>query len=1627
MAKKIKLSDIPPGGYAVDEIPPGGFEKDILPPGGFTSEPTPDILAHLAGLPHSKNYEDINLDNPSIIRSPTPEELSAPNVADKINIEESYLRSHAPFETKALAVTNELIRNSPVGLSARAIAGNNVLPENDTATMASFPAQSFGGKIAGEILTTIALGGVANPYLSKLAPKITSMVPMLNELYPTASRVIGGVIKDTILGSIVGFTKETAEQSATRDFSPGKIAKETAVTAASFAPFGVVPYTKIGIEGGISGTSKRGAAALGLVGSASIVASLINDGKINNDELVNIAVNSISAGLLQGMNARQISESYAGQEAEDFYHRRTFNKIKEAHPEMNDNEVNAIAAVVNNGIAKSPPAIIEKIDSAISPAKEGLKNLEKEHGIKINAEPESHQPPIAKIVEQALSNAKEPTTGLPASEIIPNVSVPLPEGKDMGVDTYYDSPRFTVYDQHQAQGPGGNKFVISEKGHGVVFGTDDVGEAVRRAQELDKNIPPETIAGGITPTQGTNPPLNPTTAASEQQVPPLSPAPSEAAPSLSQEDFDAIAATVQHGSKVTARVDISDNPLSKNNESAKKGEVGEVVDVDHANRLLYVQFGNKEAIPVSIDELSETHSQIKSTPSEPSTEEINQSFEAAKKDAAMSDKIRSVEASTHINDILNTISSIENPVLPEMPTKAMYGEIRNKMIQSKIGGLKKDIVAFAREYLPAEQAAKIADRIKYSNSMAAVKAIAAQAKTMYEGLSKVPQTESTKATINRTTGLTPVNKVVEVPEKQGLKEQIRLEQQASKEGFKEGKQITKEDMVKKIADAEARVESIVEFVKNTLPKSEQGRVLRLAARAKTERRQIRVLRVVRDIMAKIETKKLEDAIKEFKNIPDNIDVKYQKEMMDIMDSIDLSKPMEETLKRLNSLNDYIKKTGQNPVGISQKTLDELKRLSRRALKSLSDNEKSDLLDKLNILKEHGKLMRRMRIEEFKNRVQNRRKRILASTKNLDPKGEVGSRQYNVKKEALLTYLYTQTPPFVANYQDGHQDLKGPNVEVNKELTWREDNAEFDGFNESDDAEKTILAIKKTYEPSEMAALAYELYRNQIGQDTRILQTLAANGFASVSKDGKFTLKKNVIVTPEIKLIAEKMKAAVSKHQYEEAAIWEFIHNEPFEFVKNYFPIRALGESHFTDPLDAIRQSPKRAKTHVDEGAYMKRDPNAKGLIDLNVFDVMRRRIMDGARFRHLAPALHELSHVFINKDYSKAAGEINTHLWTKMIEVIANNGWAPGAETSTIQRNLRVVLGDTVIAGKVTSALIQPFQAAIAMGWSASHFPTGTSAKIIKQVLINLTQIDSKGTREYIKNSKALSLREGTSSAGDVSLAEIMEASKIREKWRNKVREVFIAPLKYGDLNTAAAVQKVIEDILIKDKIPNSKREAEYFMHLLSASSNVAQRPLILSKGEMYRTFTTFQSFAMAQWSVVSEGLIHDGILNSKNLSKKFMSMLGLSIIVAGDIFVTLMKAWFWENVTKSKTKIKTNKDFIKLAALSIPSMIPIFGSIIESAAEGFEGRSLFPAEKVLEDISFGTAGMFTRKTPKAKMRSGLRAAQAALTIGGTYEPMLAPPGMGQAFDFLRGSLNEKNSAASYPFGKQQKSGFKNF
>jgi hypothetical protein len=223
-------------------------------------------------------------------------------------------------------------------------------------------------KGGGDVINTLGLVKFFGPFTKGVGPKVSRAIPMLQETFPTAARVLGSMASRGLIGGGIEATKEFARQFTKAeditDINFGRIAKEGGWGIPTWAPWGIIPATKIGgkIDDAL-GNIKRGGLAGLLVGSSTLsIAKARKPGKpLTSEDYVNAAINAITAALTQGYNAKEIAQAYESQEIKDWNLRAAKAKIKSNFPGISDAEASkrAIASIGKWGL--SPKARINYI------------------------------------------------------------------------------------------------------------------------------------------------------------------------------------------------------------------------------------------------------------------------------------------------------------------------------------------------------------------------------------------------------------------------------------------------------------------------------------------------------------------------------------------------------------------------------------------------------------------------------------------------------------------------------------------------------------------------------------------------------------------------------------------------------------------------------------------------------------------------------------------------------------------------------------------------------------------------------------------------------------------------------------------------------------------------------------------------------------------------------------------------------------------------------------------------------------------------------------------------------------------------------------------------------------------
>jgi len=140
---------------------------------------------------------------------------------------------------------------------------------------------------------------------------------------------------------------------------------------------------------------------------------------------------------------------------------------------------------------------------------------------------------------------------------------------------------------------------------------------------------------------------------------------------------------------------------------------------------------------------------------------------------------------------------------------------------------------------------------------------------------------------------------------------------------------------------------------------------------------------------------------------------------------------------------------------------------------------------------------------------------------------------------------------------------------------------------------------------------------------------------------------------------------------------------------------------------------------------------------------------------------------------------------------------------------------------------------------------------------------------------------------------------------------------------------------LIDRGVPEAKAsaDADFFMSLSQSSTQLVDRPLILSRyGEFGRLFFTFQTFTLGLWSMITQGLVVNGIIKGTP-QVKMKSALALVAIpfftaFAGEMISmvnNLIKGKDDDEDLEEKLKNSLENTWIELVAT-----VPLFGSIVK-------------------------------------------------------------------------------------------------
>lgn len=837
-----------------------------------------------------------------------------------------------------------------------------------------------------------------------------------------------------------------------------------------------------------------------------------------------------------------------------------------------------------------------------------------------------------------------------------------------------------------------------------------------------------------------------------------------------------------------------------------------------------------------------------------------------------------------------------------------------------------------------------------------------------------------------------------------LQDRFRAMAQGSKAGFVAGKRFTKDELMTKWRQSEtdrlAVVDNLTEYLTQNLPLQQRGRFVKAIAKLKASENAKIALGIMDQIDRVQEGFEKRQAIDEFgenvtrfKKGAQNIALDYQARIIDILSSYQQKQPTAATLRRLNALASFME---QNPDAfIPSDVTARLKRLSRTSLPDLTSKEIEEINTTVSELARLGKLKQELKNVYDEREWQKNVDALVAGTINRDRKPD-GSfeRTYNA---VLGASDEITAPARVFDKMDGEKSYAGENVAQYKRIRSGSQQAEIVS---NDLAAQFLEGMKEAGVDS--------LTKEQ--QTVLVLHSALDQGNQSsvtftMEKLGMTTLRP---LTEQEQKVLDLARATVAVQTDDFAATFEEKHNKRFVRVEeNYLPFRYADQSPQSAEDYVIDE--RMLKRSVEPGSVIERVPEVRRELRLDFVNIVLQAIESQSRYIYIEPAMMDVSALVKSKEYREAAGTHNSHYWNEYIDAVARDGASANALkmrwVDPFLKGARFNVSAAILGGRLTTIVLQPFTLFHAYGMMTMRYGAGTAGTLMTE--IGRTFFDPKifskdaKYKNTVLQSPSLTLRQG----GDATVRELLgnidtaTSENPLIKARNKTIELALKGMKALDLWTAASTDQAIYRILRARGMTDidARAEADFVTDLIASSSQIADRPLIFSRGEGVRMFAMFMSFALNEWGIVSHDIVKSGLLKG-DYQAKYRATFALSLVFASKMLEQVMRDFLRDLLRKEEDKKKL-PSVTAMSVLSIVSIFPWFGSMVSGMLKGYDTQLAdSPLIRTVEDFGTGIKSAVTGKQEATRIRGWLRVVKSVSTLSGV-------PGLPLLLDWMKNNL----------------------
>lgn len=706
-----------------------------------------------------------------------------------------------------------------------------------------------------------------------------------------------------------------------------------------------------------------------------------------------------------------------------------------------------------------------------------------------------------------------------------------------------------------------------------------------------------------------------------------------------------------------------------------------------------------------------------------------------------------------------------------------------------------------------------------------------------------------------------------------------------------------------------------------------------------------------------------------------IAVDYQKQIADILKDYNLQKPTQATIDKLNKLADYINRTPD--ANIPDHLLKRLEILTKKNAREMSTQDLSELNDLLLRLWHLGELKLEMKGKYDQRYIDKSVDELLRTTRNV-----------NHKKLTLFAFYHAQR---VTDSFDGYMNYKGYNSQLQKKISKVTTNAIVSAKNIVEKIITDVSAIKNDFTKQEEAAMMFKMAVDQglYSQAQALIDYYAPKyGWESEA---------DIVITPEMQATMDILRGQFQETVDRLAAVYEETENKPFIKSNKYFPLKYDKRIDKKVEIDTptINQMISYQGKQVDQGFTFARKKGVKKVLRTDIFGVFAEAIAEQRYYIEVQPLLNQVSNIVSQPRYQEALGEVGSRWWDRYLKGVANKGKSLNRGIFDYAlKKLKTNLSYAIMGYRVTSALIQPSAIIDAYAYVFSTEGFMAANRLIAHFVASFTVPGY--AKKIIAQSPGLQNRVG----GELTLRE-MQAEPARNKVVRKFQEGSMWTLQKLDMITAAAVNRsMYKHYLKKGLSPEQAQfEADYVVGLTQASSSVADLPIMLMEGELYKTILTFQTFALNQFGLITHDLYKAGVIKGR-IDRKFRSLIGLLLIGMITALGEEMRRATIKFLAKREYADKFN--FWQDVLWTFPASVPIIGNIASGIVEFNRGFS-FPLSRTIENLVIG-AKMFTVPAGQTKEQKEYARKKGLLKFIEASASIFGMPGAAQISDLIYGA-----------------------